>query len=220
MCKSFCITIYLSVLLFSASAFAAVNAKKDQAAPEKKTQQPAKTEAKAKAQPVKKQTQAKVQKPVDKGVEKILGGTITTVDAAKKTVTVKVKSGEYPVSVETSTALVAGTDKISFAELKAGNYVTVKYLRFTNGSRKAVHVNNKTFMAAQAAKKAQEEKKAAALAAQKQKQTPVKKATPVAKKTEEKKPPAKVAKKPAQPAKKVEKSAQTKQPKPDQAHEK
>ncbi len=218
MCKSFYISICLSALLFSTAAFSAQEkTKKDQTAPKQKTQ-PAKKQVQDKTPPVKQQTQVK-QKPVDKGVEKILGGHLTAVDAAKNTITVHVKSGDYPVSVDAATVLVAGNDKISFADLKTGNRVTVKYLRFRNGGRKALHVNNVTFQTARAAKSAEEKKKAAALAAKKQKQTPAKKEAPVAKKVEKQAPPAKVVKKPAPTTKQTKETARTKQPKPDQAHE-
>ena len=126
------------------------------AAPTEDTRKPAaaKEPAPAKTE-VKKETKADTQKPVakkevkveDKGVAKLMGGTIVAVDAAKKTITVRLKSNNYPVSIMPQTELLAKDNKISFADLKKGDRVTVNYLKFKNGERKAEKVNNKTFAA-------------------------------------------------------------------------
>lgn len=80
----------------------------------------------------------------DKGVPKIMGGMIVAVDATKNLITVRVKSKDYTVSITPQTALVAKDNKISFPDLKKGDYVTLNYLKFKNGERKAEKINNKS----------------------------------------------------------------------------
>ena len=131
------------------------------AAPAEDTKKPAaaKEPAPAKTE-VKKETKAAPGKPVaaktvvkkeakieDKGVPKLMGATITAVDAVKKTITVRFKSNDYSFSITPRTALFAKDNKISFPDLKKGDRVTVNYLKFKNGERKAEKINNKTFAA-------------------------------------------------------------------------
>ena len=111
----------------------------------------AQTEGKKRAAPTKaavpaKATAKEAKKPQDQGVAKILGGRIVAIDNAKKTITVKVKSGEYPVAIDQKTVLTGKGNAISMADLKKGDYVTVNYLRFRDGSRTAETVNNKSFV--------------------------------------------------------------------------
>lgn len=80
----------------------------------------------------------------DKGVPKIMGGMIVAVDATKNLITVRVKSNNYTLSITPQTDLVAKDNKISFPDLKKGDYVTCNYLKFKNGKRKAEKINNKT----------------------------------------------------------------------------
>ena len=92
-----------------------------------------------------KTAEKKETKVEDKGVPKIMGGTIVAVDAAKNLITIRVKSKDYTVSITPQTTLVANDNKISFPDLKKGDYVNLNYLRFKNGERKAEKINNKTF---------------------------------------------------------------------------
>lgn len=92
-----------------------------------------------------KTAEKKETKVEDKGVPKIMGGMIVAVDATKNLITVRVKSKDYTVSITPQTALVAKDNKISFPDLKKGDYVTLNYLKFKNGKRKAENINNKTF---------------------------------------------------------------------------
>ena len=85
------------------------------------------------------------------------------------------KSKEYPVQVEESTAFVAGNQKISFNDLKKGDRITVKYFRYTDGSRRAVHINNKTYKHPQAKQKPVPEKKPVKAAKKEEKAKPVEK---------------------------------------------
>lgn len=99
-------------------------------------------------------------KAEDKGVPKLMGGTIVAVDGSKKTITIRFKSKDYFFSVAPQTALIAKENKISFPDLKKGDYVTVNYLKFKNGERKAEKVNNKTFAAKLAKMKSKPEPQA------------------------------------------------------------
>jgi hypothetical protein len=111
----------------------------------KETKAAARKPAAAKISAPVKTVAKKEPKAEDKGVAKFMGGTIVGVDAAKKTITVRLKSNNYPVSIVPKTELVAKHNKISFADLKKGDYVTINYLKFKNGERKAEKINNKTF---------------------------------------------------------------------------
>lgn len=135
------------VLLFCATIFA-------QTKEEKKTT-PAKEPAPAKTE-VKKSLKAE-----DKGVSKIMGGTIVAIDNAKNIITVRLKSGDYPVTIGQKTDITGKGNKISMADLNKGDYVTINYLRFKNGERIAERVNNKSFVvkSAKAPKKAKTQTK-------------------------------------------------------------
>ena len=111
--------------------------------------QPAKSKKKttAKTTPPAKTEVQKATKAEDKGVAKVMGGTIVAIDATKNSITVSVKSKDYTVLIVSQTALVAMDNKISFVDLIKGDYVTINYLKFQNGERQAEKINNKTFAA-------------------------------------------------------------------------
>ena len=78
------------------------------------------------------------------GVLKILGGRLTAVDNVKKTLTVHVKSNNYPVSVDSETTLTADQKAINFIDFKVHDRVTLHYWKFSDGSRLANDINNNT----------------------------------------------------------------------------
>ncbi len=82
---------------------------------------------------------------VEKGAAKILAGEIVKIDSEKKTVTVRIKSGKYVVSVGDSTAISAGGTSMPFSDLKQGDRVHVDYLRFSKGERTATSIRDETF---------------------------------------------------------------------------
>jgi FlaG/FlaF family flagellin (archaellin) len=100
--------------------------------------------------PPSKQTSAPVEpapvkaKAIEQGVEKVLAGVIANVNKEKKTVSIKVKSGDYAVSFDEKTILRAGEKQITFADLKPGDWVHIDYLKISDGERKAVKVDDKT----------------------------------------------------------------------------
>jgi len=114
-------------------------------------------------------------KPQKTGEQKVLGGFISAVDASKKSVIVLLKSKEYPVQVDASTAIVAGNQKITFKNLKKGDRITVKYFKYSDGSRRAVHINNKTYKHPQVKQKPVPKKKPVKAIKKKEKAKPVKK---------------------------------------------
>jgi Cu/Ag efflux protein CusF len=84
-------------------------------------------------------------------------GEVTAVDAAAGTITLKHKKGDVTISVDAKTKIMAGKEKKSIGDVKAGEKVTVKY-KEEDGKNVATGVYIKT--AAKKAKKA--EKKEAA----------------------------------------------------------
>jgi len=140
------IAIVLSLVLmfaFTAVTFAAEKA----AAPAEKT---VKAEKAVKAEKV---------APAKKAVKKQVTGEVTAVDA--KTLTVKGKKGDVTISTDDKTMVMAGKDKKTLADVKAGDKVTVKYTE-ADGKNVAAKV---AIMAAPAKKATKAEKKAAAPAA-------------------------------------------------------
>jgi len=105
--------------------------------------QPAKIQPTAAADPA----AAKAAVVEDRGVEKVLAGVIVSVDPAKKSITIKVKSGDYPVSITPATTITAKNTALTAADLKPGDYVSVNYRRFNNGDRKAERIENRTYIA-------------------------------------------------------------------------
>jgi Domain of unknown function (DUF5666) len=106
-------------------------------------------------------------KAIEHGVEKVLAGVIANVNKEKKTISIKVKSGDYTVSFDEKTILRAGEKQITFDDLKQGDWVHMDYSRFADGERKAVRVDDKTLRTKPETKVQPEAKKdAAALPAQ------------------------------------------------------
>jgi ribosomal protein S1 len=60
------------------------------------------------------------------GVKQVTGS-VTAVDAKANTLTVKGKKGDVAVSTDAKTTVMAGKDKKTLADVKAGDKVTVKY---------------------------------------------------------------------------------------------
>ena len=172
------------------------------AAPTEDNKKPEGAKATAPAKTVvKKETNAEVQKPApaktsvkkeakaeEKGVPKLMGATIVAVDGAKKIITVRFKSNNFSFSVTPQTALVAKDNKISFPDLKKGDRVTVNYLKFKNGERKAEKINNKTFAAKLAKIKSKPEPQAKPAQAKKVKNQPKTQQAPAQKKAVQAKP--------------------------------
>jgi pyruvate dehydrogenase E2 component (dihydrolipoamide acetyltransferase) len=77
----------------------------------------------------------------ERGVAKVMAGPITGIDSEKKTISIKVKSGTYAVSIDEKTVVLAGDKQIAVADLKQGDRVHVEYQKLSNGQRKAVHIN-------------------------------------------------------------------------------
>jgi hypothetical protein len=105
-----------------------------------------------------KPAQAKV---AEQGVVKVLAGSIANINQEKKSITIRMKSVEYPVSIDETSVLQAGDKQISIADLKQGDRVRVEYRKFSNGGRKAINVKdftvkNKPAAQAQPAPKPQE----------------------------------------------------------------
>jgi len=92
-----------------------------------------------------------------KAVKKQVTGEVTAVDAKANTLTVKGKKGDVMVSTDDKTTVMAGKDKKTLADVKAGDKVTVNYTE-ADGKNVAAKVAIK----AAPAKKAEKKEKAAA----------------------------------------------------------
>ena len=95
--------------------------------------------------------------PAKKAAKKQVTGEVTAVDAKANTLTVKGKKGDVMVSTDDKTTIMAGKDKKTLADVKAGDKVTVKYTE-AEGKNTATKVE---IMAAPAKKEPKAEKKAA-----------------------------------------------------------
>jgi len=98
--------------------------------------------------------------PAKKAVKKQVTGEVTAVDAKANTLTVKGKKGDVMLSADDKTAVTAGKDKKTLADVKVGDKVTVNY---TEADGK--NVAHKVAIKAAPAKKAEKKEKAAAPAA-------------------------------------------------------
>jgi len=135
------IAIVLSLVLMFAFTAVTFAAEKAAAPAEKKEAAPVKKEA----------------APAKKAAKKQVTGEVTAVDAKANTLTVKGKKGDVTVSTNDKTTVVAGKDKKTLADVKAGDKVTVKYTE-ADGKNTATKVE---IMAAPAKKETKAEKKAA-----------------------------------------------------------
>lgn len=88
-------------------------------------------------------------------------GEVTAVDTAKKTLTVKTDKGAVSLTADDKTVVMVGKDKKAFADVKAGDKVTVKYVE-VNGKNVASSIA--VTPAPQKMEKKAEEKKPAASA--------------------------------------------------------
>jgi predicted acyltransferase (DUF342 family) len=104
------------------------------------------------AAPAKKETA-----PVMKEAKKQVTGEVAAVDAKAKTLTVIGKKGNVMLSTDDKTSVMAGKDKKTLADIKAGDKVTAKYTE-ADGKNVAAHV---AIMAAPAKKAADVMKEAA-----------------------------------------------------------
>jgi len=143
------IAIVLSLVLMFAFTAVTFAAEKAAAPAEKKEAAPAKKEAAPAAK--------KEAAPAKKAAKKQVTGEVTAVDAKANTLTVKGKKGDVTVSTDDKTKVVAGKDKKTLADVKAGDKVTVKYTE-ADGKNTATKVE---IMAAPAKKETKAEKKAA-----------------------------------------------------------
>ena len=135
------IAIVLSLVLMFAFTAVTFATEKAAAPAEKKEAAPAKKEA----------------APAKKAAKKEVTGEVTAVDAKANTLTVKGKKGDVTVSTDDKTTVVAGKDKKTLADVKAGDKVKVKYTE-AEGKNTATKVE---IMAAPAKKEPKAEKKAA-----------------------------------------------------------
>jgi hypothetical protein len=103
----------------------------------------------------------------ERGVAKVMAGPITGIDSEKKTISIKVKSGTYAVSIDEKTVVLAGDKQIAIADLKQGDRVHVEYQKLSNGQRKAVHINVPAAKSAAVVKSQPAPKQEAAVPAQK-----------------------------------------------------
>ena len=134
------IAIVLSLVLMFAFTAVTFAAEKKAAAPaEKKEMAPAEKAA-----------------PAKKAVKKQVTGEVTAVDAKANTLTVKGRKGDVMVSTDDKTTVMAGKDKKTLADVKAGDKVTVNYTE-ADGKNVAAKVAIK----AAPAKKAEKKEKAA-----------------------------------------------------------
>ena len=92
-----------------------------------------------------------------KAVKKQVTGEVTAVDATANTLTVKGKKGDVMLSTDDKTTVMAGKEKKTLADVKAGDNVTVNY---TEADGK--NVAHKVAIKAAPAKKAEKKEKAAA----------------------------------------------------------
>jgi len=83
-------------------------------------------------------------KAAQKSVEKVLAGVIVKINQEKKTISVKVKSGDYSISIDEKTVLRSRENQISFADLKKGDQVHIDYEKLSTGERMAVKVIDAT----------------------------------------------------------------------------
>jgi hypothetical protein len=74
------------------------------------------------------------------GPAKILAGSIVSINLEKRVVSVKVKSGTYPISIDEKTVVLAGGQPAAFADLKKGDEMHVEYQKVSKGQRVAVRV--------------------------------------------------------------------------------
>ena len=113
----------------------------------------------------KKEAPVKEEKKVEKKASpKQVTGEVAAVDAKANTLTVKGKKGDVTVSVDDKTKIMAGKDKKTLADVKAGDKVTVKYVE-ADGKNTAKHVEIKAAPAKKEEKKAEKAAPAAAPAA-------------------------------------------------------
>ena len=91
------------------------------------------------AQPVVRQPEPDVP-----GVRKMMVGTLTTVDSKKGTITVCLRGNDYTIGITVETKIFANERTISLKDFKKGDIVAVKYFKYQNGNRCAIHINNRT----------------------------------------------------------------------------
>jgi len=114
-----------------------------------------------------------------KAVKKQVTGEVTAVDAKANTLTVKGKKGDVMVSTDDKTTVMAGKDKKTLADVKAGDKVMVNYTE-ADGKNVATKVTIKAAPAKKAEMKEKaapaEKKEAPAAAPAEKKAAPAKKA--------------------------------------------
>jgi hypothetical protein len=117
-------------------------------------------------------------KSAEKGVEKVIAGPVALVNSEKKEIAIERNGKQYPILIDGSTQIMSGTNSIALETIKAGEFVSISYLRFSDGSRIALHIESKSSSAqankkatAKAEVKAESKKEAAALKAETKKET-------------------------------------------------
>jgi hypothetical protein len=112
--------------------------------------------------------QTKSAKSAEKGVEKMIAGMVASVNIEKNEITVQMNSGSYPILIDGSTRIIEGNNQITMDKIKAGDRVSINYLRFSDGSRIALNIDAKSYtgsMADKSSKKMKAESKKEASAA-------------------------------------------------------
>jgi hypothetical protein len=128
--------------MFGASAFAVTDAQAPDNAVVKKTSSSAKSS--------------------EIGVEKVIAGPIASVNVDKNEIVVERNGKQYSVLIDGSTQIVVGNTPVTLDKLKAGEIVSVSYRRFSDGSRIALTISNKS-SSAHARKKTKAELKKEAM---------------------------------------------------------
>ena len=103
------------------------------AAAVEQTQSTPAVEQKEETAPVKKESSKRTQ----------VTGNILAIDEAGKSLTVKGRKGEVVLSIEDKTSIKAGKDSKTFADLKTGDKVTVRYVE-SDGKKIAKSLKIKT----------------------------------------------------------------------------
>jgi len=81
-------------------------------------------------------------KSAEKGVEKVIAGSVTAVNPEKKEIAVERNKKKYTVLIDGSTNIVAGKEHIALDKIRKGDHVSINYLRYSDGSRIALNIEN------------------------------------------------------------------------------
>lgn len=83
-------------------------------------------------------------KPGEKGVEKMIAGPVVSVNIDKKEIAVGRNGKQYQILTDGSTRIMSGKEPLTLDKIKAGDAVIISYLRFSDGSRIALTIKDKS----------------------------------------------------------------------------